>query len=117
MELVKTINDQNILNFFTDERLLPNYAFPEPGVILRSIIWRKKNTQGTSTTGKYETFTFEYERPSAIALKELAPSNVFYAEGKRVKIDQIDLNLLFGEYLKNIAPCCNKKAGKKAKTQ
>ncbi|NJN09401.1 MAG: DEAD/DEAH box helicase [Richelia sp. RM1_1_1] len=93
MELVKSINDKNILNFFTDEGLLPNYAFPEPGVILRSIIWRKKNTQGTSTTGKYETFTFEYERPSAIALKELAPSNVFYAEGKRVTIDQIDLNL------------------------
>ena len=93
MELVKTINDKNILNFFTDEGLLPNYAFPEPGVILRSIIWRLKNTKGTSTTGKYETFTFEYERPSAIALKELAPSNVFYAEGKRVKIDQIDLNL------------------------
>ncbi|MBV6622635.1 MAG: DEAD/DEAH box helicase [Rivularia sp. (in: Bacteria)] len=93
MELVKTINDKNILNFFTDEGLLPNYAFPEPGVILRSIIWRLKNIKGNSTTGKYETFTFEYERPSAIALKELAPSNVFYAEGKRVKIDQIDLNL------------------------
>ena len=93
MELVKTINHKNILNFFTDEGLLPNYAFPEPGVILRSIIWRQKNIKGNSTTGKYETFTFEYERPSAIALKELAPSNVFYAEGKRVEIDQIDLNL------------------------
>lgn len=93
IELIKTINDKNTLNFFTDEGLLPNYAFPEPGVMLRSIIWRQKNIKGDSTTGRFETFTFEYERPSSMALRELAPSGVFYAEGNRVKIDQIDLNL------------------------
>lgn len=93
IELVKSINNKNTLNFFTDEGLLPNYAFPEPGVILKSIIWRETNIKGDSQTGKYETFSFEYERPSVMALRELAPSGVFYAEGNRVKIDQIDLNL------------------------
>ncbi|MCG6134004.1 MAG: DEAD/DEAH box helicase [Nostoc sp. LLA-1] len=93
MELAKNISDKNTFNFFTDEGLLPNYAFPEPGVILKSIIWRQKNIKGDGASGKYETFTFEYERPSAIALRELAPSGVFYAEGNRVKIDQIDLNI------------------------
>ncbi|MBD2255447.1 DEAD/DEAH box helicase [Nostoc parmelioides] len=93
MELVKNISDKNTLNFFTDEGLLPNYAFPEPGVMLKSIIWRQKNIKGDGASGKYETFTFEYERPGAIALRELAPSGVFYAEGNRVKIDQIDLNI------------------------
>lgn len=92
-ELSKNISNKNTLNFFTDEGLLPNYAFPEPGVILKSIIWRQKNIKGDSTSGKYETFSFDYERPSAIALKELAPSGVFYAEGNRVEIDQIDLNI------------------------
>ncbi|MGK7875371.1 MAG: DEAD/DEAH box helicase [Xenococcaceae cyanobacterium] len=93
MELVKGINEKNTLNFLTDEGLLPNYAFPEPGVTLRSIIWRKNNIQGNSQGNQYETTTFEYERPSAIAIRELVPSGVFYAEGKRVSIDQIDLNL------------------------
>ncbi|PHV63128.1 Zn-binding domain-containing protein [Cyanobacterium aponinum] len=89
MELVKQINQKNILNFLTDEGLLPNYAFPEPGVTLKSVIWRKNNSQNS----KYDTKPFEYERPSAIAIRELVPSGVFYAEGRQVKIDQIDLSL------------------------
>lgn len=89
LELVKQINQKNILNFLTDEGLLPNYAFPEPGVTLKSVIWRKNNSQ----KDKYDTKPFEYERPSSIAIRELVPSGVFYAEGRQVKIDQIDLNL------------------------
>lgn len=93
MELVRRINEKNTFNFFTDEGLLPNYAFPEPGVTLRSIIWRKKSISGDSQGNQYETFSFEYERPGAIAIRELVPQGIFYAEGKRVSIDQIDLNL------------------------
>src|SRR5690606_8410477 len=36
---------------------------------------------------------FEYERPAVSALSELAPSNKFYAEGRNVAIDQIDLGV------------------------
>jgi DEAD/DEAH box helicase domain-containing protein len=104
MELIKNINEKNTLNFFTDEGLLPNYAFPEPGVTLRSIIWRKRNLEGKTSGEKYETTAFEYERPSAIAIRELAPSGVFYAEGKRVSIDQIDLNL---SKIEEWRLCCN----------
>ena len=93
MDLVKKLNHKNTLNFFTDEGLLPNYAFPEAGVTLKSIIWRERTTKGDANQGKYETFTFEYERPGAIAIGELVPSGSFYAEGRRVNIDQIDLNL------------------------
>ncbi|MEM9148860.1 MAG: DEAD/DEAH box helicase [Cyanobacteria bacterium P01_F01_bin.3] len=93
MDLVKKLNNKNTLNFFTDEGLLPNYAFPEAGVTLKSIIWRERSTKGDANQGKYETFTFEYERPGAIAIGELVPSGSFYAEGRRVDIDQIDLNL------------------------
>lgn len=93
IDLVKKLNGKNTLNFFTDEGLLPNYTFPEAGVILKSIIWRERSTKGNAEQGKYETLTFEYERPGAIAIGELVPSGTFYAEGRRVTIDQIDLNL------------------------
>ena len=91
--LMKDLNKKHILNFLTDEGLLPNYAFPEAGVTLRSILWRQKQPAEQSSGKKYETFTLTYERPGALAIRELVPSGVFYAEGRKVKIDQIDLKL------------------------
>jgi len=86
--IVREINEKDTLNFFTDEGLLPNYAFPESGVCLKSVIWWKK-----AGTGSYETKTCSYERPASSAISELAPNNKFYAEGRSVEIDQIDLNV------------------------
>ena len=88
--LVKNISDRNTFNFFTDEGLLPNYAFPEAGVMLHSLIYRKKLKvqEGESS---YDTWNYEYERPAVSALAELAPANTFYAEGRKVKIDQVDM--------------------------
>jgi DEAD/DEAH box helicase domain-containing protein len=91
-ELMKSIRKKHVLNFLTDEGLLPNYAFPEAGVTLRSILWRKYRTEQQNGK-KYETFTLSYERPGSLAIRELVPSGVFYAEGRKVKIDQIDLKL------------------------
>lgn len=90
-EIIKTINDKNTYNFFSDEGLLPNYAFPEAGVLLRSVIFRRKKKPDAQ--GKYKTTVYEYERPAVSAIHELAPANRFYAEGRRVAIDQVDLNL------------------------
>jgi DEAD/DEAH box helicase domain-containing protein len=42
MALIKSINGKDTYNFLTDEGLLPNYAFPEQGIQLRSIIYRKR---------------------------------------------------------------------------
>ena len=78
--------------FFADEGLLPNYAFPESGVILKSVIYRKKDTRANEKGGKYETYTYEYERPGSSAISELAPNNNFYAGGRKVTIDQIDMS-------------------------
>ena len=38
IELAKNMNARLTLNFFTDEGLLPNYAFPEEGVTLNSVM-------------------------------------------------------------------------------
>lgn len=89
--LVSELDKRDPLGFLTDEGLLPNYAFPEAPIRLRSIIWRKKTTvQGDD--GEVETVAYEYERPSAAALSELAPDNEFYASGRKVKIDQVDVS-------------------------
>jgi DEAD/DEAH box helicase domain-containing protein len=78
--------------FFADEGLLPNYAFPESGVILKSVIYRKKDTKADKNGGKYDTYTYEYERAGSSAISELAPNNSFYAGGRKVTIDQIDMS-------------------------
>lgn len=90
-EMLKQINGRLTLNFFTDEGLLPNYAFPEEGVELRSIILKKREP-AKADEGKYQAITFEYVRPAASAITELAPGNVFYVEGRRLKIDQVVIN-------------------------
>jgi DEAD/DEAH box helicase domain-containing protein len=91
-ELMKTILDKHTLNFLTDEGLIPNYAFPEAGVMLRSIIYRKKG-KFNENESKYDTWVYEYERPAKSAISELVPSNYFYAGGRKVRIDQVDLSV------------------------
>lgn len=105
--ILKDLRKKNIFHFLTDEGLLPNYAFPEEGVLLRSVIYRKK--KGTDAKG-FETFSYEYSRPASNAISELAPNNHFYAEGRKVQIDQVKLSLSReGEMgVGNSQPCIEK---------
>ena len=91
-KLASLINGRNTFNFFTDEGLIPNYAFPEAGVQLRSIIYRKKQKRQEGE-GAYNTWVYEYERSAASALAELAPANHFYAGKRKVRVDQVDLSV------------------------
>lgn len=91
-EMQKQINEKLTLNFFTDEGLLPNYAFPEEGVELRSVILKTRE-KPTAEGGKFKAVSYEYVRPAASALTELAPGNTFYVEGRRLKIDQVGMNV------------------------
>jgi len=91
LALVRGINQRRTLEFLTDAGLLPNYAFPESAVRLRSVIWRKK--KATPAEGSaYETWSYEYSRSPSSALSELAPGADFYASGRRVRIDTVDLS-------------------------
>lgn len=89
-KLMASIEQKDTLNYFTDEGLLPNYAFPEQGVILHSVIVRERKRGSASAGGK--VLTFDYERPGVSAITELAPNSTFYAEGRRVAIDQVDVS-------------------------
>jgi DEAD/DEAH box helicase domain-containing protein len=88
--LIKKIDNKDTLQFFTDEGLLPNYAFPEAGVVLKSIIFKKRRNPQPGE-GNYESKVYEYERASASAIRELAPLNEFYAGGRHVEINRVDL--------------------------
>ena len=99
--LIGSIEGKATLNVLTDEGLLPNYAFPEQGVLLRSIIVRDAKP-GTTVP---DPQTFEYERPSATAITELAPNNTFYAEGRRVVINQVDVSKIKPEYWRFCRQC------------
>lgn len=94
MELVKEINQRELLNTLTDAGFIPNYAFPEAGVELKSLLWRKKGSDDPDGSGTYISLPAErYERPAQSALSEFAPENVFYANQRRVEVDQINVSL------------------------
>ncbi len=88
--LIKRLDERDVLNFFTDEGLLPNYAFPEAPVRLKSVIWRQRRDPQPGES-PYESWAYEYDRPGAAAIAELAPESIFYASGRQVRIDQVDL--------------------------
>jgi DEAD/DEAH box helicase domain-containing protein len=89
-KLVASISERDTLQFLTDEGLLPNYAFPEQGVLLHSVIIRDDKRVGPDPEDR--VLTLEYERPGASAITELAPNNSFYAEGRKVTIEQVDIS-------------------------
>lgn len=87
LDMIKQLEDQYILNFFTDASLLPNYAFPETGVRLVGVITKPEEPGQTGKNYKLK----EYIRPAALALRELAPFNHFYVEGQKLTISHIDI--------------------------
>lgn len=94
IELASNINKRQTLNFFTDEGLLPNYAFPEEGVTLNSVILRRKEvTEQGEEKRRYEALSLTFQRSAHAALGELVPEARFYAAEHQLNIDQIDLKL------------------------
>ena len=89
--LLAKINGRETFGFLTDEGLLPNYAFPQQGVTLKSVIFRQR--QGEGDAEEADTEVYDYLRPAVAALGEFAPENEFYAGGRRVKIRRIDTRL------------------------
>jgi DEAD/DEAH box helicase domain-containing protein len=93
IELVSEINKRDLLATLTDVGLIPNYAFPEAGIELKSVLWRKKS-DGEQGQGNYVALpALKYERPANSALSEFAPENRFYANQRRVEVDQINMSL------------------------
>jgi DEAD/DEAH box helicase domain-containing protein len=106
LELAKEINQRDLLNTLTDAGLIPNYAFPEAGIELKSVLWRRKSSDD-HTPGAYVALpAIRYERPASSALSEFAPENRFYANQRRVEIDQINMGLAKLEWWR-LCPGCH----------
>jgi DEAD/DEAH box helicase domain-containing protein len=90
--LIEQLDRRDTLNVLTDEGIVPNYAFPEAAIRLRSVIWRRRQ-EFERGKGRYRTWSYEYGRPAAQALAELAPDSTFFAGGRQVVVDQVDLAL------------------------
>lgn len=84
--LLAKMRQEQVVAWLCDEAmLLPNYAFPEPGINLQSILWRKEGEQPPV----YEKI--KVPRPASAGLRELVPGETFFTHGYHVKIDQVDL--------------------------
>lgn len=93
INVVRGINTKNIFNFLSDEGLLPNYAFPETGIVLKAILYRRdENTEDIRDKKKIRKSVYEYSRAASSAISEFAPNNSFYVDGRKLTIDQIDLS-------------------------
>jgi len=92
--VVKSINKKSVFNFLSDEGLLPNYAFPESGIILKAVLLRRETEQieAESNKRKYKKMVYEYNRSASSAISEFAPLNNFYVDGRKLEINQIDLS-------------------------
>jgi len=106
LALAREINQRDLLNTFTDAGLIPNYAFPEAGVELKSVLWRRAASDDATDRGYVALPALKYERPAASALSEFAPENRFYANQRRVEVDQINMNLAKLETWR-LCPCCH----------
>ncbi|MES5265449.1 DEAD/DEAH box helicase [Priestia megaterium] len=83
--IMNEIREQYPLELFTNEGILPNYAFPETGVKLKAIIKKRRRQQDEDP---YEVL--EWVRPAKASLREFAPYNTFYGSRRKITIDQLD---------------------------
>lgn len=96
VRVAQDIKKKEVFNFLSDEGLLPNYAFPEAGIILKAVLYRNKNDdadlpEGEKGKRKFDKIVYEYNRSASSAISEFAPLNDFYVDGRKITIDQVDL--------------------------
>lgn len=92
--LIKScFSEKLFFNFLTDEGLLPNYAFPEEGIQVKSVIFLRRGKKEDKKNGasKPAVETFEFSRAAGSALKELSPSSHFYVKEHILHVDQVNI--------------------------
>lgn len=93
INVLKEMQNKDVFNFLSDEGLLPNYAFPEAGIVLKAVLWRREEEEDdTPKSKKFDKKVYEYSRSASSAISEFAPNNSFYVDGKKLTIDQIDMS-------------------------
>ncbi len=86
---IHNILKRSVLEHLTNVGLLPNYAFPETGVVLNAQV-RNRNLTGVGDS-TYTPKSIELVRPAKSALRELVPDNLFYTQGYKLKITGLNV--------------------------
>jgi DEAD/DEAH box helicase domain-containing protein len=86
---IYSILKRSVLEHLTNVGLLPNYAFPETGVVLNAQI-RNRNLTGIGGNN-YSARSIELIRPAKSALRELVPENYFYTQGYKLKVTGLNI--------------------------
>ena len=105
IDVIKGIENEDVYGLLSREGLLPNYAFPEDGVNLRTVV-RRRSEEDEGDETRWERTTREYSRAAASAITDFAPRNTFYAGGRHFTVDQIDLSTS-EEELWRLCPNCS----------
>jgi len=80
------IGDSDVFNYLSDAGILPNYSFPQSSVTLNSTILSGRDRE------QKKNLSESFDRPGYAAIREFAPGNYFYANGKKVRIDGIQVS-------------------------
>ncbi len=111
INVLQELGKKNIFNFLSDEGLLPNYAFPEAGIVLKAVLYRKEDEPQAGSAAsrgirKFDKMVYEYSRSASSAISEFAPNNNFYVDGRKLTIDQVDLTTAQTAKWR-LCPCCS----------
>ena len=73
--VLRRLNGRETFNFLTDEGLLPNYAFPEAGVTLKSVIYRSRVREEEDAGGEPEgdREVYEYVPAGSLGARRVRP--------------------------------------------
>lgn len=109
-----------LFNFLTDEGLLPNYAFPEEGVSVHSVIIKRRGPASGGAGAESDAEqdpkrrreddarsvdTFEFSRAASQAIHELAPGSRFYVNEHILRVDQLRVTSTSFEKWRFCADC------------
>ena len=100
--LRKSILNADLLMILTDEGLLPNYAFPEEGITIDSVILEEpkrfnKNQKSSdedhdkTPQAPKEYRRFKFQRAASTGLTEVSPESRFYVNDYALTIYRVDL--------------------------
>ncbi len=106
-----SLKEKDTFNFLSDEGLIPNYAFPEQGITLKAILFRKDEDKKVDPDSQkknkpFSKYIYEYNRTASSAISEFAPNNTFYVDGRKLTIDQVDVSTTKTEKWR-LCPSCS----------
>ena len=83
--LLRDMRDEYALKGLERLGVLPNYTLLDDTATLDVTMWSKDDA------GEYDVEHSQYSRPGALAIREFAPGNSFYASGHRHVVDALEI--------------------------